>query len=64
MKAYRGYDGELRLFRPDLNAARLNSSARRIALPGFEPEEVVKLIKKLIGVDGARTFTSSSYPPN
>ena len=33
MKAYRGLDGECRLFRPEMNVARLNKSASRLALP-------------------------------
>lgn len=33
MKAYRGPDGATRLFRPDQNAARMNRSAVRMAMP-------------------------------
>lgn len=33
MKAYKDVQGRVRLFRPDMNMARLNSSATRIALP-------------------------------
>src|SRR5277367_1445902 len=44
MKVYRGYDGKLRLFRPDCNTRRLLVSSARIALPGFDPKEVEKLI--------------------
>lgn len=33
MKAYRCEDGTVRLFRPDMNMARMNRSAARIALP-------------------------------
>ena len=29
MKAYRGVDGRLRLFRPDLNMKRMNQTAHR-----------------------------------
>ena len=29
MKAYRGVDGRLRLFRPDLNMKRMNMTAER-----------------------------------
>ena len=29
MKAYRGVDGKLRLFRPDLNMKRMNQTAHR-----------------------------------
>jgi branched-chain amino acid aminotransferase len=33
MKAYRGDDGKIRLFRPDLNMKRMLSSAERMVLP-------------------------------
>lgn len=38
MKAFAGQDGMVRLFRPELNMARLLRSAHRLALPGFDPE--------------------------
>lgn len=52
MKVYRGYDGQMRLFRPELNAKRLAISATRVALPNFDHEELVKLIIALVRVDG------------
>jgi branched-chain amino acid aminotransferase len=52
MKLYRGYDGKLRLFRPQLNANRMIQSATRIALPAFNPTELLKLIVKLCATDG------------
>lgn len=52
LKAYRGHDGALRLFRPDCNAARFLTSATRISLPGFPPAEVEKLLLALMAVDG------------
>ncbi|KAL0476108.1 putative branched-chain amino acids aminotransferase [Neurospora intermedia] len=54
LKVFRGFDGKLRLFRPNLNAKRLLMSTLRIALPGFDPVEVEKLIAKLVAVDGAK----------
>lgn len=54
MKFYRGYDGGLRLFRPDRNCRRMLGSAARIALPAFDPTELQKLIQKLVSVDGGR----------
>ncbi|KAF2086147.1 putative branched-chain-amino-acid aminotransferase [Saccharata proteae CBS 121410] len=53
-KLYRGHDGRLRLFRPDCNAARMLVSASRIALPGFAPAELQKLVAKLCAVDGPK----------
>lgn len=52
MKAYRGFDGKLRLFRPDCNGERLLRSARRAALPGFGAGEVKGLVARLLEVDG------------
>lgn len=33
MKAYREDEGRITLFRPDMNMKRMNSSAKRVALP-------------------------------
>ncbi|KAL4939766.1 hypothetical protein BDV06DRAFT_198119 [Aspergillus oleicola] len=44
MKAYRDAKGQVRLFRPDKNMARLNKSSTRIALPSFDGDELTKLI--------------------
>lgn len=51
MKVYRGQDGRIRLFRPDCNVNRFLMSSTRIALPGFDPLEVLKLIKALVARD-------------
>ena len=51
MKAYRAADDSIRLFRPDRNMARFNDSATRIALPTFDSEELIELIKKLVRLD-------------
>jgi branched-subunit amino acid aminotransferase/4-amino-4-deoxychorismate lyase len=36
MKAYKGKDGRLRLFRPEMNMDRLARSAARLTLPQFD----------------------------
>ncbi|EHK17279.1 uncharacterized protein TRIVIDRAFT_42417 [Trichoderma virens Gv29-8] len=54
MKMYRGYDGMLRLFRPDANCKRMLASATRISLPAFDPEELEKLIMTFIATDGPK----------
>ncbi|KAK5053704.1 hypothetical protein LTR84_001665 [Exophiala bonariae] len=54
MKAYRGHDGKVRLFRPERNAKRFLQSATRIALPGFPPSEFLKLLKKFVGVEARK----------
>ena len=46
MKAYKNNEGAVRLFRPDKNAARLNHSSSRIALPSVEAQPFVELIAK------------------
>ncbi|RSL95708.1 hypothetical protein CDV31_013766 [Fusarium ambrosium] len=54
MKAYRGVDNKVRLFRPDRNAKRLVMSAKRVSLPEFDDAELVKLIKALVRTDSKR----------
>ena len=54
MKVYRGYDGKLRLFRPDKNCARLVTSSVRVALPPFNPGELEKILKAFLSLDGPR----------
>ncbi|KAK3710084.1 hypothetical protein LTR37_010515 [Vermiconidia calcicola] len=54
LKLYRGYDGNLRLFRVSRNCERMRKSAARIALPDFDPKELEKLIKALCARDGAK----------
>ncbi|KAL9117176.1 MAG: hypothetical protein Q9187_006294, partial [Circinaria calcarea] len=59
MKTYRGYDSGLRIFRPDRNARRMLHSATRIALPAFDPNELQKLIVRLVSVDGEKWLPKS-----
>ncbi|TGZ77607.1 hypothetical protein EX30DRAFT_343968 [Ascodesmis nigricans] len=54
LKAYRGMDGKLRLFRPSRNCARMLTSSTRIALPTFPPEALESLIKSLLAIDGKK----------
>ncbi|RWS24970.1 branched-chain-amino-acid aminotransferase: cytosolic-like protein [Leptotrombidium deliense] len=51
MKAYRGFDNKIRLFRPDLNMKRMLSSAERLSLPLFDAEQLLECMKKLIKID-------------
>ena len=50
-KAYRSSNDQVLMFRPDVNMKRLNRSAARICLPTVEPEELIKLMGKLIEQD-------------
>ncbi|KJH41338.1 putative branched-chain-amino-acid transaminase [Dictyocaulus viviparus] len=51
MKAYRGVDNKIRLFRPEKNMARMRRTARRAALPDFDAEELIKIICVQITLD-------------
>jgi branched-chain amino acid aminotransferase len=51
MKAYKDKEGNIRLFRPDRNMARLNKSSARIALPTFDGDAMIDLIGKLVKTD-------------
>ncbi|KAK9498216.1 hypothetical protein O3M35_004080 [Rhynocoris fuscipes] len=51
MKAYRGRDGRIRIFRPDLNMARMNQSALRSGLPQFDAQELIRCLCRLISID-------------
>ncbi|KAF8203307.1 aminotransferase [Pholiota molesta] len=51
MKAYKDASGQIRIFRPDMNMKRMNTSANRIALPTFNGSALLDLIKDLIRLD-------------
>lgn len=59
LKMYRGYDGKLRLFRPDCNCKRMLISSTRISLPAFDPAELEKLLIALVATDGPKWLPSS-----
>ncbi|KAF9449309.1 branched-chain-amino-acid transaminase [Macrolepiota fuliginosa MF-IS2] len=61
MKAYIGPDGEARLFRPQRNMERFARSAARLALPKFDQEALLTLIKRLVLVDKRWIPTKSGY---
>ncbi|GFG14814.1 branched-chain-amino-acid aminotransferase, mitochondrial [Aspergillus lentulus] len=60
MKAYRGHDGKLRLFRPQYNAARMLASAARVSLPSFDPAQLLHLIRQLCALDAPRWLPAES----
>lgn len=51
LKAYRGVDNKIRLFRPSENMIRMNSTAQRTSLPTFDGQELITCMKKLISLD-------------
>ena len=48
LKAYRGKDGKVRLFRPEENARRLNSTCDGIIMPQFPEEKFIEAIEKVV----------------
>ncbi|PVF95766.1 branched-chain amino acid aminotransferase II [Serendipita vermifera] len=61
MKAYIGPDGTPLLFRPHLNMARMTRSAERLALPSFDPDALLALIKQLVLVERRWIPTEPGY---
>ena len=59
LKAYRGHDRKLRLFRTNRNTRRVLMSAQRISLPQFDPDELEKLIYALLSVEGSKWLPKS-----
>jgi branched-chain amino acid aminotransferase len=53
LKAYRWADGSIVSFRAESNAARLQSSARRLAIPELPEELFMGSLRQLIAVDNA-----------
>ncbi|XP_075408100.1 branched-chain-amino-acid aminotransferase, cytosolic isoform X2 [Tenrec ecaudatus] len=51
LKAFRGVDNKIRLFRPNLNMDRMYRSALRATLPVFDKEELLKCIQQLVNLD-------------
>ncbi len=51
LKAYRGKDDDIFLFRPMDNLRRMNLSAARMCMPLFPEEEVLNGLKKLLQID-------------
>ncbi len=51
LKAYRGDNGEVYLFRPDMNAKRANNSNERLCIPKIPEEDFVQAVKAVVDVD-------------
>ena len=51
LKAYRHADGTVWTFRPEENAARMQRSSKRLALPVLPVEDFVASVDALVGVD-------------
>ena len=51
LKAFRGRDGQARIFRSDRHAARLNRSCEQLCIPPLDEALVQESFKALVGVD-------------
>ena len=48
LKAYRGKNGDIYIFRPTANIKRMNVSARRLCMPAVDEDIFLKAIKELV----------------
>jgi branched-chain amino acid aminotransferase len=53
LKAYQHADGSIWLFRPDRNAARMQASAHRLALPELSTDDFLGSLEALVAADAA-----------
>ncbi len=51
LKAYRTQDGKIVTFRPDLNAERMVSSAKRLEMPVFPTDRFIDAVKKVVAAN-------------
>jgi branched-chain amino acid aminotransferase len=51
LKAYRGKDNKIYLFRPYENIKRMNASAERLCMPKVDPELFMNALKKLVLIE-------------
>src|SRR5262249_22715687 len=51
LKAFRGADGTIRLFRPQKHVERLNRTATRMTIPQLDPELILRSWTTLVDVD-------------
>eukprot|EP00756_Hemistasia_phaeocysticola_P003199 Hpha_TRINITY_DN12121_c1_g1::TRINITY_DN12121_c1_g1_i1::g.81779::m.81779/K00826/E2.6.1.42, ilvE; branched-chain amino acid aminotransferase len=61
LKAYRRKDGKVFMFRPDMNARRMLRSSTRLEMPGFNPDQFVETVKKLVWMDREWIPTEKGY---
>jgi branched-chain amino acid aminotransferase len=51
LKAFRGRDGKVRLFRPQKHVERLSHSARRLCIPPLDPELALRSLTELVALE-------------
>jgi branched-chain amino acid aminotransferase len=61
MKAYKDKNGQIRLFRPDMNMNRLYRSCKRLMLPTFDKKELLECIKQFVKQDERWIPTERGY---
>ena len=51
LKAYKGEDGTVYLFRPDMNAKRTNNTTERLVIPQLPVEDFVEAVRAVVDID-------------
>lgn len=51
LKAYRGHEGSICLFRPRMNFERMNRSAARLCMPEIPPDDQMQAVSALVRAD-------------
>ena len=54
LKAYRGKNGKIAIFRPDMNAKRFAESANRMCMPAVPEDIFLEAIRQLVNLDQNR----------
>ncbi|MDX2362783.1 MAG: branched-chain amino acid aminotransferase [Crocinitomicaceae bacterium] len=61
MKAYKTDDGEVLLFRPDMNAKRFAESCERMCMPTIPEDVFLELVKKVVELDSEWIPNKAGY---
>jgi len=61
LKAYKNKNGEITIFRPDMNAKRFKESAERMCMPPVSEEIFIEAIRKLVEVDAKWVTDKEGY---
>jgi branched-chain amino acid aminotransferase len=61
MKGYTDAHGKIRLFRPDMNMKRMDSSMQRMAMPALDKDGFLECIEELIRIDSSWVPSDLGY---
>ncbi len=61
LKAYRGKNGKIAIFRPDMNAKRFAESANRMCMPTVPEDIFLEAIRQLVSLDQNWVIESPGY---